>query len=721
MALGLTLTPSKKFTEGEKVDTSKLNALGRPTASLDGAASTAQIADGAVTLAKLSASLQARVVSAKDYGAVGDGVTNDTPFIQAAINALAAAGGGVLRIPIGTYRLTKAVSSGSEMTGNYALRVTSSKIVVQGDGIGLTILKQNTTDTTLLLFEGVLSSVGVSGVTFEGLDPSGAYPSSGQTLAALLGIYGSSVSGDLKDFFIENCKFHNPVRDSVVLGYARNGRISANQFAYHDGFETFAATAASRVALKSGVEQIRDICVVGNVYNGNVDLDATGIGSDGFVWFSKGGNYSIVGNTIKNYALEAIQIQAGPAVVTGNSFFTSTTGSSHVAAMIYPDGPAAPSIDSPHYVFSGNVVAGGARGVTFKGSSYPASPPNPRFKAIVSNNIFKCTYICIECVMCDQLVCEGNVAEGAQRFFDATAAPLDSTYPALDFKNLHLMFIGNTIRSITELCFNIKNLQDKGVCIIDGGTIARGTSFHVALSTPVGAETYTVMLGNVMYLDANNAETTESFEIPSSQIKIQRMHGRLLVSTDAGPGAPASGTYKTGDLIQNTNPVKGAWHTMRCVGVVAGKDVFEPIFGAARGCAGQGGISGANASTPVELMTPIVGQHIRVFHIEACLVYPTTWSGGTLTHLRVRSKGATPQTVADIAVGALTAGTAKVAQASITYTAAASDIGGVGGVLTNDYGLEVVGWNSGGGVVADAAAGGQVNFFVSAVYELNVT
>jgi len=44
-------------------------------------------------------------VSVKDFGAVGDGVADDTTKIQAAIDAVSSAGGGALYFPAGTYRV----------------------------------------------------------------------------------------------------------------------------------------------------------------------------------------------------------------------------------------------------------------------------------------------------------------------------------------------------------------------------------------------------------------------------------------------------------------------------------------------------------------------------------------------------------------------------------------------------------------------------------------
>jgi hypothetical protein len=49
-------------------------------------------------------------LNVRDFGAVGDGVTNDGPAFQAAFDALAAAGGGTLFVPEGKYAITTSVS-----------------------------------------------------------------------------------------------------------------------------------------------------------------------------------------------------------------------------------------------------------------------------------------------------------------------------------------------------------------------------------------------------------------------------------------------------------------------------------------------------------------------------------------------------------------------------------------------------------------------------------
>ena len=86
-------------------------------------------------------SLDGPVFDLSTFGAVGDGVTNDGPALQQALNAIAQAGGGTLFVPAGRYAITTPVLK--DFTGTGAsltiLGVASSTPVnTDGDGAALT-------------------------------------------------------------------------------------------------------------------------------------------------------------------------------------------------------------------------------------------------------------------------------------------------------------------------------------------------------------------------------------------------------------------------------------------------------------------------------------------------------------------------------------------------------------------------------------------------------
>lgn len=93
-----------------------------------------------VTYSQIGVGAVARTVRAKiremtsvlDFGAQGDGVTDDTTAIQAAINAVNGAGGGILFFPIGTYICSSTLSMLQTVT-------------LQGAGKAVSMLKWNTT------------------------------------------------------------------------------------------------------------------------------------------------------------------------------------------------------------------------------------------------------------------------------------------------------------------------------------------------------------------------------------------------------------------------------------------------------------------------------------------------------------------------------------------------------------------------------------------------
>jgi hypothetical protein len=99
-------------------------------------------------------------VSVRAFGAKGDGVTDDTEAIQAAINFCAAAGRGAVRLPAGTYKFTS------------QLLIASDNVVLEGDGIGATFLFPTMSSGDCIYFYksgGTLQRIGMRNISVYGL------------------------------------------------------------------------------------------------------------------------------------------------------------------------------------------------------------------------------------------------------------------------------------------------------------------------------------------------------------------------------------------------------------------------------------------------------------------------------------------------------------------------------------------------------------------------
>lgn len=102
-----------------------------------------------MSLTKVTYSMvQGAVFNVLDYGATGNGATNDQAACQAAINAAVAAGGGAVYFPRGTYSLASVASSDTTPNGllipHTATWNADTAITLFGDGVDSVLLAGNT-------------------------------------------------------------------------------------------------------------------------------------------------------------------------------------------------------------------------------------------------------------------------------------------------------------------------------------------------------------------------------------------------------------------------------------------------------------------------------------------------------------------------------------------------------------------------------------------------
>lgn len=172
-----------------------------------------------------------------EYGAKGDGTTDDTAAINSAVAAIVAAGGGTVYFPAGNYRISRQANSFSSFY--YALRIASASganIVFQGVGpqsiISLGVHNNSDTNTTVMLdLHQSTGSITVRDLQFQAPAPS----TTGQGPAAISvgnmgGAAGAAGSGTLESLLVERCTFTN-------VSYALHGE-GAKKVTFRDNIAT---------------------------------------------------------------------------------------------------------------------------------------------------------------------------------------------------------------------------------------------------------------------------------------------------------------------------------------------------------------------------------------------------------------------------------------------------------------------------------------------------
>jgi len=255
-----------------------------------------------------------KVFNVKDYGAKGDGSTDDTTAIQNTINAAA---GGTVYFPAGTYIYT-----------NLSLSSLSSTVRLLGEGPERTILypKASATSPTVTADWGSGSSI--PNVRIEGIEWNlAACPTNDA-------IYINNVN----KLYVSDCKFRQG-RRQLWLGYVSAAKVSHT---YHMNFQSSGVYVAAPNPASSGNPSGQQPNVEFDTVHGEATSTNNGIAADALIWI-----YGFcAGLTFENiWAIKSV---------------SATTGT--WGAGIRIDGPEAPSGSFGHFALMSAVNTDGVDG-----------------------------------------------------------------------------------------------------------------------------------------------------------------------------------------------------------------------------------------------------------------------------------------------------------------------------------------------------------------------
>lgn len=156
-------------------------------------------------------------VNVKEAGALGDGIANDQPALQSAINTLVAAGGGTLYLPKGRYYVP-----------NTARLVISGSINIVGDGMNESVLVYD--DQVAAARKDFIVSQTTApavNVTFRDFGIEGSWGDGGVFTERSHLVSLNSVTGNVT---VERCRFSKSHFMAMIINGAKRVRVSGCEF-----------------------------------------------------------------------------------------------------------------------------------------------------------------------------------------------------------------------------------------------------------------------------------------------------------------------------------------------------------------------------------------------------------------------------------------------------------------------------------------------------------
>ncbi len=240
------------------------------------------------------------IYNVRDFGAVGDGVTDDVVAIRAAIDAANAAGGGIVYFPPGSWKI------GHRLTANASFDLSNiQNITFLGDGVASKILVIG--DAALGDWFVWYLHNGTSNIVFSNLymDGAGITNPNEQTHMILHATASTDTHGGAHHVVVEQCSFGFINGDNLrYLGEA----ISGTQVFVHDCLAVDNTVNSPGCRACFGVQRdTTDITAIDNFFSGSNDqeIDFEPTGSVANVQPQQ---YCLVGNQVDHLSKDVVGV-----------------------------------------------------------------------------------------------------------------------------------------------------------------------------------------------------------------------------------------------------------------------------------------------------------------------------------------------------------------------------------------------------------------------------
>lgn len=328
--------------------------------------------------------------NAKDFGALGNGASNDTLAIQAALDAAHDAGGGRVYIPAGTYILT-----GDGDASHGALRVYSNT-ELYGDGMGKTELKlqdgysEKITGMIRTPVNEVTEDVIIRDLTINGNRANATAEVDG----LMTGVLPGSPLQDT-NILIERVEIHDVSRIAFNPHEQTTNLIIRDSVAHHNSWDGFVGDFVSNAVYQNNVAYANDrhgfnivthshdVAVIGNKAYDNAEFGIIvqrGAGSKTIDGWAEMLNHTVLveNNTVYGNDRGIVLKQTENSQFIGNNIYGNDREG------IYLEG-------ARNNVFDGNTVNGSSDAIEIVNYSGSLGGPADSYGNVVINNILHST------------------------------------------------------------------------------------------------------------------------------------------------------------------------------------------------------------------------------------------------------------------------------------------------------------------------------------------